>query len=172
MHIWCQLGGMVSDIKKRKAQALIEVVLILPMLCILMSMITWFTRLVLTRQMLLTAARYGTDMIYYTDMNEDQIRQEIRNYLTDKKIEGRKLNSEKLPDDHIKIHIYRYPTVTPFNVWQPINFETSWVEIYYEFGVPSIFTAFSRYIGNAGDLPDKIVISARSEVLAGTGAKR
>ena len=78
--------------KNKKAQALIEVVLILPMLCILMSMITWFTRLVLTRQMLLTAARYGTDMIYYTEMTEEEIRQEIKNYLTDKKIEGRRLN--------------------------------------------------------------------------------
>lgn len=170
--------------KSKKGQALIEVVLLLPVLVILMSMITWFTRLVLTRQMLLTAARYGTDMIYYTERDADSIKQEIRNYLTDKNIEGRKLRADKLPDDHIKIQIShggeRFPDVTKMTTPEAVaqfiplatNKDTSWVEIYYEFEVPSIFTAFSSYIGDAGEMPDKIVISARSEVLAGTGAKK
>jgi len=161
--------------KGRRGQSLIEVVLLLPVLVILMSMVTWFGRIVLTRQMLLTAARYGTDMIYYTDMDASAIKQEIRNYLTDKSVEGRRLRKEKLTDDKINVKINRAPTLSPLvfpNAAQILDFsKTSYVEVSYEFGVPTIFTAFSSYISNPGELPDSIVVSARSEVLAGTGAK-
>lgn len=156
---------------RSKGQALVENILLLPILCIMISMIVWFSRLVITRQQILTAARYGTDMIVYTKMDESEIRQEIKNYLTDQNIEGRRLNPAKLPDDKIKIDIYRYPKTTVINASAPVNFTTSSVEIYYEFGVPTIFKAWSSYISNAGELPEKIYMSGRSEVLAGTGCK-
>lgn len=153
-----------------KGQSLVENILFLPILCIMISLIVWFSRLLITRQQLLTAARYGTDMIVFTKMDEGEIRQEIKNYLSDKNIEGRRLNPEKLPDDKIKVDIYRYPKTTVINASAPVNFTASSVEVYYEFGMPTLFSAWSNYISGS-QLPEKIYMSGRSEVLAGTGCK-
>lgn len=166
--IYC--ARFAHNSSRRKGQSLVENILLLPILCIMILMIVWFSRLVITRQQLLTAARYGTDMIVHTKMDEDEIRREIKNYLTDKNIEGRLLNPAKLADDRIKIGIYRYPKTTVINAYEPVDFTASSAEVYYEFGVPTIFSAWANYI-SGGNLPDKIYVSGRSEVLAGTGCK-
>jgi len=161
--------------KNKSGQALIEIILLLPLLVIMMSVITWYTRLLLTRQMLLTAARYGTDMLYYSPQADAGfVENWIKTYLADPGIEGRRLVKDKIK---VKIIDNRPGPVTPFNAMTPINpfnlhNEATTVEVYYEFGMPTIFTAFSSYIPNKGELPDKITISARSAVLAGTMAKR
>ncbi|MFA5779229.1 MAG: TadE family protein [Elusimicrobiota bacterium] len=158
-----------------KGQALVENILFLPILCIIISMIVWFSRILITRQQLVTAARYGTDMIVYTKMDASEIRQEIKNYLTDKNIEGRRLNPAKLPDDKIKIigienRFSKINETNAIRVDLITNKNTSAVEVYYEFGVPTIFSAWASYI-SGGALPEKIYVSGRSEVLAGTGCK-
>lgn len=158
----------------QKGQALIEIILLLPLLIIIMSMITWYTRVLMTKQMLLTAARYGTDMMYYTRKDEfdaDNVKHWIKAYLSESGIEGRRLVESKIK---IKVTDNR-PTavVTAFNAGQPINpfglhNEASIVEVAYELSMPTIFTAFSSYIPNAGELPNTITVAARSAVLAGT----
>ena len=163
--------------KNCRGQAMIEMVVLFPILVILASMITWWGRLTITKQQLLSAARYGTDLIYYTSdtsspFTEQDVQDDIINYLTDKQNEGRKLNPEKL---QIKVKINRPAKVNPFNAMMPINpftlaDEASYVEVYYKFSLPTIFKAFSQFLGSA-NLPDEITISARSAVLAGTGAK-
>ena len=160
-------------------QALIEIILLLPMLVIIISIIVWFSRLLLTRQQLLTAARYGTDMIMHTPMEASDIRQEIKNYLAHKApdVQGRVLNLSKLTDERIKIEINRFSRIGPDDAITAMmlvnlmNYKMSYVEIYYPFKLPTIFKAFSSYIPNAGELPGEIYISARSEVIAGTGCK-
>lgn len=168
-----------SNEVRRNGQALIEIIVLLPMLVIIISVIVWFSRLLLTRQQLLTAARYGTDMIMHTPMEAADIRQEIKNYLTHKgpDVQGRVLNPSKLTDDKIKIEINRFSKIGPEDAITAMmlvnlmNYKTSYVEIYYPFKLPTMFKAFSSYIPNAGELPGEIYISARSEVIAGTGCK-
>jgi hypothetical protein len=140
--------------------------------------IVWFSRILLTRQQLLSAARYGTDLIVYTSLSEDEVRQEIRNYLSHRWIEGRKLDAELLTDNRIKVKIDKFelPQFTMADYLVPTGFalrmesvmnilafpqnHTSSVEIYYEFPMPALFHLFTRRT---------IHISARSEVIAGTG---
>jgi hypothetical protein len=52
----------------------------------------------------------------------------------------------------------------------PFN-NTSYVEIYYKFDVPGIFNAMGEYLPGPAKMPSVITVSARSEVLAGTGCK-
>lgn len=159
---------------RTKGQALVEIILLLPLLIIIMSMITWYTRVLMTKQMLLTAARYGTDMMYYTRKDEfdaDKVKHWIKAYLSAGGIEGRRLVESKIK---IKVTDKRPDeVVTPANALFPINpfnlhNEASVVEVAYELSMPTIFTAFSSYIPNAGELPNTITVAARSAVLAGT----
>jgi hypothetical protein len=173
---------MLPVVRTRRGQALIESVLVIPLLLIIFTAIFWFSRVVLTRQQLLTAARYGTDMIAYTDMNEDQIRREIRTYLCDPGTEGRTLDSSQLPDKNIRIVIDRYmlPEMGFYNlsgyaklarmldeIAVPLK-HTSSVEIYYSIPLPRMFSLWGEYLPGA-EAPRSITLSARSEVLAGTG---
>jgi hypothetical protein len=166
--------SLITIHSHRKGQALIEIILLLPLLVIIMSMITWYTRVLLTKQMLLTSARYGTDMMYYSRKNEfgaDKVEHWIKIYLSDSGIEGRRLVESKIK---VKVTDKRPDgVVTAFNAGQPINpfglhNEASVVEVAYELSMPTIFTAFSAYIPNAGELPNSITVAARSAVLAGT----
>lgn len=167
----------ILNSKNQTGQAMVEMVVLFPILIIFASMITWWGRLTITKQQLLSAARYGTDLIYYTSdtshpFNEEEVKEDIINYLTDKQTKGRRLNPDKLT---IKVKINRPDKVNSFNAMTPINpftlaDEASFVEVYYKFSMPTIFKAFSQFLGSA-NLPDEITISARSAVLAGTGAK-
>ena len=155
-----------------KGQALVENILLLPMLCVMLSMILWFSRLLITRQQLLTAARYGTDMMVYTytpSWNANNMRQEIKNYLSDPNIAGRRLNPAKLGDDRIRVNIYRYPKTNSGNAAMPVDFTTSSVEIYYNFRLPIILSNISKFF--SGGASKGLNISARSEILVGTGSK-
>ncbi|MCB4790407.1 MAG: pilus assembly protein [Elusimicrobia bacterium] len=164
-----------GTLKSIKGQALIENVLLLPVLIVIIFMITFFSRLVLTKQQLTVAARLGSDLIAYTEMDEEGIKNEIIDYLCGKDVLGRKLDKDKLK---IKVNIDRFPKLDISNVnklfeildnfYNPCD-HTSSVEIQYEFYTPKIFSAWDTYIPGK-KLADKICVSARSEVLAGTGA--
>ena len=169
--------------KNARGQALIESILILPVLVVVISAVFWFARVVIARQQLLMAARYGTDMIAYTRLDEEQIKEEITNYLCDRDIEGRKLDPVKLNinivkkefpeiDLDIKEVLYRPDKLGRmlYGILNPLE-DTSYVEVGYEFDIPGIFSAWSPYIGGEG-FAGNMQISARSEVLAGTGSKR
>jgi len=160
-------------------QALIENVLIIPILVIIIVMLFWFADLMLTKQQLVMAARYGTDLILYSNMNQSQIRNEIRDYLCGKDVPGRKLNSAKLKDENIDVNMdgkYSMPEF-PWNKYKqlgnsflnPLN-STCYVEIHYPFDTPKLFFTWSNYIGG-GNIIKKLNIGARSEVLAGTGCQ-
>ena len=173
-----------SNFSNNKAQALLETLLIIPVFMVLLVGLFWFSRVLLTKQQLIIAARYGTDLIASTTLSEQQIKNEIRNYLSDKNIEGRKLDPNKLGDENIvvKINNFALPEfdgfediINPVKMGQLLNSytrlikmpasyssELSSVEIFYEFSVPKIF---SPGIGFA----KTITLTGRSEVLAGTG---
>lgn len=164
-------------LSNRKGQAMVETILFLPLIAVFIVMIAWFAELMITRQQLLMAARYGTDLIVYTSMDEQQIRGQITDYLCGKNMPGRKLDPKRLPEKNIKIKIERFHTVrvdefNPFS-WlrctqDIMDTKTSSVDIYYEFNIPGMFSAFSFLSGGA--LPKTIRLAGRSEVLAGTGA--
>jgi len=167
-----------------KAQALVETLLIIPVLMVLLVGLFWFSRVLITKQQLLMAARYGTDLIAHTNLSEQQIKKEVRNYLSDKNVEGRKLDPNKLGDENIvvKINGFNIPefdgfedVINPVKIGQllinytrllkmPASYssELSYVEVFYNFSVPKIF---SPSIG----FGKTITLSGRSEVLAGTG---
>lgn len=130
---------------KKNGQAIIETVLFLPLFIIILLAITWYSRIFITRQQLLLAARYGTDLIVHANFTEQDIRTEIMNFLTDKNIKGRKLESDKVK---IKIEIGNVPPPPSFNP------PTSYVEVYYKFELPVWFGTDSKFW-----------VSARSEVL-------
>jgi len=164
--------------KGRKGQALVESLLLIPALAMIVFAIVWFSRLAITRQQLLSAARYGTDLILFTDLSDNEIRQELRNYLSHRWNKGRRLDPQKLGDENIVVKIdnfelpgfgmadYFFPLAFALKMEKPLKKlafplqHTSYVEIYYQFNTPGIFA----FLGKR-----HIFVSARSEVIAKTG---
>ncbi|MHB9155419.1 MAG: hypothetical protein ACYC5N_06980, partial [Endomicrobiales bacterium] len=118
--------------------------------------------------------RYGTDMIVYTEMDETEIQRELTDYLCGREEKWRRLDTGKL---RFLIRKELFPEIDAINsldeakklrdmLLKPAE-HTSFVEIYYEIAVPGIFTVWNHYV--PGDLPEKLTVSARSEILAGTG---
>jgi hypothetical protein len=92
-----------------KGQALVESLFFIPLIAMIIVAIAWFSRVVITRQQLLSAARYGTDLIVYTPLSEDDIRREIRYYLTHRWNKGRTLDPARMKDTDIRIVINDFP---------------------------------------------------------------
>ena len=160
----------VSKLSTNSGQALVENVLIIPILVVIIVMIFWFARLMLTKQQLVMAARYGTDLIAYSNMDKNQIKQEIKDYLCGEDVVGRRLDTAKLILRDENIVINKCDKVDSFNMWKPMDYSPSSIEIYYEYETPKLFSAWSSYIGG-DNIIKKLRIGARSEVLAGTGCK-
>src|SRR3989339_2037958 len=93
---------------KSRAQTILETIMAVPILLIIIAMIFWFSRILLTRQQLQMAARYGTDLMVYTDMNEAQISKELQDYLCTSESGGRVLEKDKIM---IRLHIDRFPEI-------------------------------------------------------------
>lgn len=146
-----------------KGQALIEGVFVLPILAIIICAVGWFGSVFITQQQLLMAARYGSDLLAYSSLDENSIKREIRNYLTSKNVPGRRLNPDKLTDD--KIHIVNNtekfnPLFEVYEVEETESLfsrDSSFVEISYDLDVPP----FLRIGKNS------LTITERSEVLTG-----
>jgi hypothetical protein len=149
-----------------KGQTLVESIIMIPTLCITIFIIFWFLRVFLTQQQILMAARYGTDMIFYTDMKEEEIKKEIIDYLCSKDSKNRILDEEKLKID-IKINrlaeldgLEKIISFMSNEFLKPWDY-TSSVDISYKFSLPRILKK---------EL-DELSLKAHSEVLVGTGAK-
>ncbi len=146
------------------------------------------SRYVITRQQLLTAARYGTDLIVYQNFNEEQVKEEITNYLSSPQTQGRKLDKEKLS---IKVTINRFPTINTYDAnGNPLNLArilssprkddfmkyNAYVEIKYELKLSKVIaTIITKKDENGQDMEgggDTLNIVVRSEVLKGTGIKK
>lgn len=157
----------------RRGQALIESVIVIPVLVIVVTTIFWFSRVVLTRQQLLAASRYGTDLIVYTTLGDTAIKEGITSFLCTSSRGGRTLDPGRL---HIELKIDRFPEITEQNALTLLPmFSAPWdhlssVTVSYDFSVPPIIAAFSYFIPANGFEKD-IRVSGHSEVLAGTGCK-
>lgn len=154
-------------------QALVENVLIIPIIVVIVVMLFWFAEIMLTKQQLVMATRYGTDLILYSNMSKDQIKAEITDYLCGINAAGRRLDPSKLVIKDDGIIINKPDQCNPINMWNSIDYSpsaASCVEIYYKFDSPKLFSAWDSYIGG-GNIIKKLRIGARSEVLAGTGCQ-
>lgn len=166
----CARGERVSTLimRNRKpltGQALVEIIIMFPLFILITVMIAWFSRIILARVQLVTAARYGTDLIIYCPkFSADDVKQEITNMLCDKNIEGRRLIKERIKK--IDVVINRFPEITAANacnVTLITDKKTCSVDIWYEIKLSPWLKTIT---GDEG-----VIVSARSEVLAGTGAK-
>jgi hypothetical protein len=164
--------------KRSDGQALVEAALMVPLIIVFLFTIIWFARIVITWQQIITAARYGTDLILYTPFNIKYIENDIKDYLCNKNTIGRVLDIEKLD---IKIEINDYiPFKCDFNmanlslknnflnIFPSLKYllqgldKKSFVNIRYSYKVPKILKLMGK---------ENIEIKAHSEVLSGTGSQ-
>ena len=131
----------------KKGQAFTEAIFVFPVIIVLIFSVVWFARVLLTWQQLVSATRYGTDMIANTTLSGDDIKKDIRNYLTNKMIEGRRLDTDKIKDITVDIKDYNgidYNITDLSNIsnfvqglFIPSN-ELSTVSISYSYDLPKI----------------------------------
>lgn len=158
-------------LRNKKGQAFTEAVFIFPMIIVLIFSVVWFARVLLTWQQLISATRYGTDMIANTNLSSDDIKKDIKNYLTNKMIEGRRLDADKIKE--INVDIKDYQTIN-FNItdlskisnfvqglFVPTN-ELSTVSISYSYELPKIMNVVGM---------EEFTIKTKLSVLAGSGCK-
>ena len=158
-------------LKNNKGQAFTEAVFIFPIIIVLIFSVVWFAKVLLTWQQLVSATRYGTDMIVNTNLSCDDIKKDIRNYLTNKMIEGRRLDTDKIKNISVDIKDYNgidY-NITDLskisNIVQglfiPAN-ELSTVSIEYSYDLPKIMNIVGM---------EEFTIKTKLSVLAGSGCK-
>ena len=156
-----------------KGQAFTEAVFILPIICVMIICVFWFGKVCLTWQQLVSAARYGTDMVANTPLNQKEIKKDIENYLTHHFIKGRLLDKSKLKE--ITVEINDAP-VTKFDITDFTNIfsdavnlannvaafsvKPSVVRITYSYDMPKIF----QIAGNK-----TFDLTVESRILSGSG---
>ena len=156
----------------KKGQAFTEAVFIFPVIIVLIFSVVWFARVLLTWQQLVSATRYGTDMITNTTLSGEDIKKDIENYLTNKMIEGRRLDADKIKDITVDIKDYSgidYNNITDLSnisnfvqgLFIPSN-ELSTVSISYSYDFPKIMNIVGM---------EEFVIKTKLSVLAGSGCK-
>lgn len=161
--------------KNNKGQALTELALIAPVLILFVIAVIWFARVVITRQQLVSASRYGTDMIANTALSPKEIKEDIQNYLTHHWIQGRKLDKNKIKE--INIDIKDYPKISLniadlpnslANIGQIVkgfvlpSKDLSSVTIKYEYDVPALLALTGC---------KKLDLIVKSDILSGTGCQ-
>ncbi|GAB1401222.1 hypothetical protein MASR1M68_01330 [Elusimicrobiota bacterium] len=161
--------------QNNNGQALTELVLMAPVLILFIITVIWFARVMLTWQQLISASRYGTDMIANTTLSAEEIEKDIKNYLTHHWIEGRKLDKNQIKE--IKADIKDYPklslTITDIpsslaNIGEIIkgfvipSKNLSSISISYQYDTPKFISL------TTGKKLDLII---KSRVLSGTGCQ-
>lgn len=150
--------------RQEKGQSLIECVLFFPIIGLLCVMISWWSDIYLSKLQLIAGARYGTDLIYNCpQFSATDVKNEVTNMICRQSANDK---GRRLLEDDIKIvvSINRFPKITATNavdVSLITNKDTCSVGIWYEI---HLCPWLKNIIGKDG-----ITISARSEVLAGTG---
>lgn len=156
----------------KKGQAFTEAIFIFPIIIVLIFSVVWFARVLLTWQQLVSATRYGTDMIVNTTLSGEDIKKDIKNYLTNKMIEGRRLDADKIKDITVDIKDYNsidYNNITNLSnissfvqsLFIPAN-DLSTVSISYSYDLPKIMNIVGM---------EKFIIKTKLSVLAGSGCK-
>jgi hypothetical protein len=166
-------------VSRSRGQALVEVALVTPLLVVFLFGVLWFASIVLTWQQLVSAARYGADILAYTPFSVKCIEDDIRDYLCARNTIGRTIDPKRLSirieaNDYIPIkfdfditNISSFVTLNSLNVFKSLKFfaplatKKSFVEIKYFHKIPKIL----KIIGN-----DNVKITARASVLSGTGS--
>jgi hypothetical protein len=158
-------------LKNKKGQAFTEAIFIFPIIIVLIFSIVWFAKVLLTWQQLVSATRYGTDMIANTNLSCDDIKKDIKNYLTNKMIEGRRLDIDKIKDISVDIKNYNgisYDITDLSKIADsvqglliPAN-ELSTVSISYSYELPKIMNIVGM---------EEFTIKTKLSVLAGSGCK-
>ncbi len=161
----------MNILQNNRGQAFFEGVFILPVIVVLIFSVIWFARVLLTWQQLVSATRYGTDMIANTSLSKEDIKKDIENYLTHRMIDGRKLDKDKIKEIKIDIKDYTIGDVNVLdmskifsavkNLFVPTA-EMSSVSITYSYNMPKILSWAGR---------DEFEIKTKLSVLAGTGCK-
>ncbi|MDR2860880.1 MAG: pilus assembly protein [Elusimicrobiota bacterium] len=162
--------------KNNKGQSLTEAALIMPLIVFFLFTIMWFAKIMLTWQQIVSAARYGTDLIAYTPFSENYIKQDIINYLCSELNVGRILNKDRL---EVKVKIYDIDKIdytfslsnissfNPLSILKdiqslmPAGQDKSFVEIIYSHEAPFVLKALGK---------KQIKIKAYCEVLSSTGS--
>ena len=155
----------------KKGQAFTEAIFVFPVIIVLIFSVVWFARVLLTWQQLVSATRYGTDMIANTTLSGEDIKKDIKNYLTNKMIEGRRLDTDKIKDITVDIKDYNgidYNITDLSNIsnfvqglFIPSN-ELSTVSISYSYDLPKIMNIIGM---------EEFIIKTKLSVLAGRGCK-
>jgi hypothetical protein len=135
-----------------KGQAFTEAVFILPIVFIMIVAVFWFGKICLTWQQLVSAARYGTDMIANTPLNQKEIKKDIENYLTHHFIKGRLLDKKQLKEIIVEINdapVTKFDISDFFNIFSDtgnllksvtnFSIKPSTVRIVYSYPLPKIF---------------------------------
>ena len=131
--------------------------------------VVWFASLMLTWQQILTATKYGIDLITYTNFDRKYIENDIKSYLCDAKTLGRVLDLNRLIvtveiNDYKPIDIdFIKPDITSFSsldIVKGLTPKNSFVEITYSYKMPKILKVIGR---------ENIKIRSKLEVLSGTG---
>lgn len=156
-----------------KGQAFTEAVFILPVICTLVVCIFWFGKICLTWQQLVSAARYGTDMVANTPLSQQEIKKDIENYLTHHFIKGRLLNKSKLKEITVEINdapITKFDISDFVNIFSDIgnllnnistiSIKPSIVTITYSYDIPKIL----QLNGNK-----TFDLTVESKILSGSG---
>jgi hypothetical protein len=158
-------------LKNNKGQAFAEAIFIFPIIIVLIFSVIWFARVLLTWQQLISATRYGTDMITNTNLSSADIKKDIENYLTNKMIEGRRLDIDKIKEINVDIKDYELPNYNLTDLSKISNFvqglfipsaELSTVSIVYSYELPKIM----NFVGM-----DEFIIKTKLSVLACSGCK-
>lgn len=155
----------------KKGQAFTEAIFVFPVIIVLIFSVVWFARVLLTWQQLVSATRYGTDMIANTTLSGEDIKKDIKNYLTNKMIEGRRLDTDKIKDITVDIKDYNgidYNITDLSNIsnfvqglFVPSN-DLSTVSISYSYDLPKIMNIIGM---------EEFIIKTKLSVLAGSGCK-
>ena len=158
-------------LRNKKGQAFTEAVFIFPIIVALIFSVVWFARVLLTWQQLISATRYGTDMISNTSLSSDDIKKDIENYLTNKMIEGRRLDIKKIKEINVDIKDYQPVSYNLTDLSKISNFvqglfvptnELSTVSISYSYELPKIMNIVGM---------EEFTIKTKLSVLAGSGCK-
>jgi hypothetical protein len=159
-----------------KGQSIVEAALIMPLIVFFLFTVIWFAQVLLTWQQLIGAARYGTDLIAYTNFNSSYIKRDIVDYLCNENNIGRILNRDKLEvnveiRDADKIdYSLKFDDILQFNPLEifehikalnPLSEDKSYVEIIYRFNLPFVLKAMGK---------EEIKIRAYCEVLSGAAS--
>jgi hypothetical protein len=163
----------VKYFKQLKGQALVEAVLITPLIVVFLFSIVWFASLMLTWQQIVTATKYGVDLIAYTDFEKKYIENDIKDYLCNTKTLGRILDLNRLnvvvqineykpiDMDFTKSNIASFGSLNVFDCIKGLVPKKSFVEITYLYKAPKILKVIGR---------ENIKINSKLEILSGAGS--